>query len=254
VTDEGLALLVWGITGRKPDGAASLNLELRAGGEGTISESAAHGISRNPLPRWPDHSTSHPRKSWGLWAGALALVVALGFVLFRPGKPDLYEVRVQTLDPEGRPVGGATVRTSTGNEPHFLQDGWWEVQVPRVKVPRDGKISIWAEHKAWEGSQTDITLANDANVRAEIRLKQPQTWILGRVVNEDNTALAGVHISHEGGLPGGATSESDGSFALQLPLPPERRVGLRAELEGWSSETIYCYTGRHGCQVVLVKP
>jgi hypothetical protein len=262
LTDDGIALLVWGITGVKPSWARpSLTLETgaapRAFGLGRLLSSAP------PPGTNPDRSGHRrPKLSCSL---AISLALVLGALAtyqvwvapigFWPKKPDLYEVRVQLLDPDGRPVSGGKIRTSTGNEALFLpQDGWWEIQVPRAKVPKDGKVTLWAEHDDWESNQPDLVLRSDRNVQARIHLKPPQSTIRGRVVDENNHALAGVKIAPQDGTPGGATSEPDGTFALVLPVPRERRIGLRAELKGWAPDTTYCYAGRDGCQVVLTKP
>ena len=86
-------------------------------------------------------------------------------------KPGVDAVRVQVLDPQGRPVEGARVRTSAGNEPQRLPDGWWEIEIPAAEVPKDGRISLWADHRDWDGIGVDVILSDDPNPRFEIRLE-----------------------------------------------------------------------------------
>jgi hypothetical protein len=136
---------------------------------------------------------------------------------------------VQVLDPQGSPVSGAKVRTSAGNEPHLLPDGWWEVQVPSAKVPVDGHLAIWAEHQDWASSRIDLSLAKDANPQVEIRLKEARTRLSGRVLDGDGRVLGGVRVSTEDGGSAEVTSKADGSFEPHLPVPPGTQVALLAE-------------------------
>lgn len=198
---------------------------------------------------------SQKRTRWKLYLGivAVALLGTALALLWQSAYPDLYQLRVQVLEPDGRPVAGATVRTSAGNEPHLLPDGWWEIQIPDVKVPQDRKISIWAEHPRWEANRAELLLEKDENPRAEIRLQRPESWFRGRVVDEDNNVLRGVKISRQDGLPGTTLTRNDGTFELKLPVPNEERIQLRAELPGWAPDSTMCYAGRDSCPMVLSK-
>jgi hypothetical protein len=183
--------------------------------------------------------------------GAVLPVLGAWLWLRSPPKPVLYEVRVHVLDPQGRPATGATVRAGAGNEPHLLPDGWWEVQIPAAKVPADGRISLWAEHADWEGSRVSLRLNTERNPQAEIRLKQPESWIRGRVVDTKDRALSGVRVTPQGGAPGEAITDADGRFALKLALAREKRILLRSEYKDWQPGDDYYYTGRDGCTIVL---
>jgi hypothetical protein len=148
-------------------------------------------------------------------------------------------------------VEAATVRVSAGNEPQRLPDGWWEVEIPAVKVPADGRVSLWAEHEAWEGNRTDLRLGRDANPRAEVRLKQPRTWLRGRVADSDSRAVSGVRVFPQDGTPGMATTDENGRFELQLSVPRETRIRLAAERGGSVVGDAFCYAGRDSCSIVL---
>jgi hypothetical protein len=95
LTEDGLARLVWGITGEKPDGTPT------TGAESGRSPDLSRG-------------TKTPNAQW-IWAAGLALLIvllALGTGLFpRPRKkPELYSVRVQVIDPQaGRSRGPRSV-------------------------------------------------------------------------------------------------------------------------------------------------
>lgn len=157
------------------------------------------------------------------------------------------------LDPQGRPVEGAKVRASAGNEPQQLPDGWWEVEIAEAKVPSNGWVSVWAEHENWDGNRVDLHLENDPNPRAEVRLKEPETWIRGRVVDRADRALSGVRVFPQNGAPGVATTDLEGRFELKLSASREMRVRLRAEHAGFAPGDEFCYAGRDTCSILLEK-
>jgi hypothetical protein len=225
LTEEGLARLAWGITGAKLAGHSS--------------------NPKTPKRRW----------SWGIGLALLGVVLTLGAWLWlrAPTKPEMYEVRVQVVDPQGRPVEGSKIRASAGNEPHLLPDGWWEIQIPTAKAPADGHISLWAEHKQWEGSHKDLNLGSDPNPQVQISLKQPETWLRGRVVDRKERGLSGVRVSRQDGLPGETITDAEGRFALKLSVPPETRVWLRSEHASSPPGDDLCYAGRDSCWIVLEK-
>jgi len=204
------------------------------------------------------------RTRWAWWSWATALTI-LGVVVtlvtwFWPrspgpvpgsGKPEIYAIRVQVLDPQRRAVGGAKVRSSAGNEPQLLPDGWWEIEIPAAKLPIDGRVTLWAEHPEWGGSQGELVLGKDPNPRIELHLKEPESRLRGQVVDERDRALAGVRILRQDGGPGEARTDGEGRFELKLGVPPETRVGLRAEYPGAEPQEVFCYAGRDGCSISL---
>jgi len=232
LTARGIARLVWGITGERP-----------AGMRGSAPGTPALSFPRILRARW----------SWALGLSLLGVALLAGAWLWlrSPQKPPIYEIRVHVLDPQGRPVTGSTVRTWAGNEPHLLPDGWWEVQIPAAKVPTDGQISLWAEHEDWEGNWGSLRLNTEPNPQLDIHLKQPESWIRGRVIDGRDRALSGVRITPQDGTPGEATTGADGRFALKLMLPPERKIRLRSEYKDWTPGDDFWYTGRDGCTIVL---
>lgn len=234
------------------------SVRLIGGNPGTQDE----GVGADPAETRSTEKLPRAWQSWSLGIGLLMMVVAL-IALFWPHppeptplpvKPAIYYVRVQVLDPQGLPVPGSTVRASAGNEPQRTPDGWWEVEIPEAKVPNGGWITLWAEHPDWKGNRKDLHLGDDQNVRIEIRLEMPESWIRGRVVNESGRALPGVRVSRQDGTPGETTTDSEGRFAVKLPDPPETRVRLRAEHEGLVPGETYCLAGRDTCSIHLEKP
>jgi hypothetical protein len=165
--------------------------------------------------------------------------------------PELYALRVQVLDPQGQPAGGSRIRTSTGNEPHLLQDGWWEIQIPRAKVPVDGWISLWAEHDQWAGNRVQLHLAQDPNPSVEIQLKKPETYLRGRVLDATGHTSAEARVFPQDGTLGLAITDADGRFELKLAIPREARIRVRAEHAGQPPGDAFCYAGRDTCVIVL---
>jgi hypothetical protein len=243
LTEDGLARLAWGITGTKSEDPGGIASTATASGGRPASHPKATRV------RW----------SWGIGLSILGVILTLGAWLLlrslephpRP-RPALYAIRVQVLDPQGQPVGESTVHASAGSEPQRAPDGSWEIEVPEVKVPADGRIALWAESKDWQGNRVDLRLGNERNPQVEIRLKEPVTWIRGRVVDESDRAVAGARVSRQDGAPGEATTDAEGRFELELSVPQDKRVRLRAAHTGFEGDD-FCYAGHDGCSIVLEK-
>ncbi len=233
LTEAGLARLVWGITGKRPDGTVA--------------------------PRVKPSKSLRTWWNWGIAISLLGLAVTLAAWLRplpptsppQPGKPRIYAVRVQVLDPQGQPIEGAKVCTSTNNEPHLLLDGLWEVEIPSGNVPKNGRVSFWANHPSWTENQVSLFLGDDPNPRVEIHLKMPETWIRGRV--EAQQILAGLRISRSDGAHGQAVTDAQGRFEFRLSRPSRTRIRLRAEKNGVELGNNFCYTNDDNCSIVLEK-
>jgi hypothetical protein len=171
-------------------------------------------------------------KGWGVPLAVLVAILALGAWLWLrpPPKPDMYEVRVQ--------------------EPHLLADGWWEIQIPAAKVPFDGRITLWAEHKEWAGNNAGLLLGTDRNPHVTIHLKSSESSIAGWVLDGKNRGLPDVRISPQDGGPG-TTTGPDGHFNLKVSVPQGHRVGLRVERKGSLPESPFCYAGTTNCLITL---
>lgn len=244
LSEDGLSRLIWGITGEKPPGTDT---------------DTARGIHPAGLRR----RAGAGRTGWRWAAGILVLAGLLALTAWllarssappRPVKPAMYAVRVQVLDPQGRPVREAKVSASVSNEPHALPDGGWEIEIPAAKVPIDGRITLRAEHPDWEGKQVDLRLGEDRNPRVEIPLGTPEIWLRGQVVRtveEHDQGVAGVQVSWQDGTAEPAVTDSDGRFAIKLPVPRETRVRLRAKPPSGPPEDAFCYAGRDSCPILL---
>jgi hypothetical protein len=272
LTEDGLARLLWGITGTKP-------------------------------PAGPVPTTRRP-KTWWRWGAGLSLLVVLAVAAWLwlrppepgplptppkpestavrsgderrqeperpapqqggtsraapqapaslPTKPVLYAVRVQVFDPQGQPVEGATIRASVGNEPHRLPDGWWQIDIPAVKVPADGRISLRADHKDWKGNQVELILAADSNPQVKIHLNEPETWVRGQVVDQSGRGVSGAKVFRQGGPSEVAIANEEGHFELRLTVPSGERVRLRAELGEQVAGVNFCLADSD-CSITVVE-
>jgi len=218
LTDDGLARLVWGITGTK-------------GTRGSSERPGRFNLPKTPRDRW----------SWGIALSLLGVLLTLVAWLWPrspeppplPVRPAIYAVRVQVLDPQGLRVAGSTVLASAGNEPQRTPDGWWEVEIPAAKVPAGGQITLWAEHPEWGGNRKDLRLGADPNVQVEIRLKEPESWLRGRVVDESGRGLGGVSVSIQEGPPETRSQVPKAALRSSYRSRPRREFEYRPSRRAW---------------------
>ncbi len=211
--------------------------------------------SRDRLPkRNPRRS---PRKSrfssayFGITIGILLTALAWWFPQATSQSPEIYDLRFQILDPEARPVNGATVSVSSGNKPHLLPDGWWQVKIPRTKLRLDQKVTLWAEHPKWTGTREVLQLGADPNPQLEVRLEVPKERISGVVIDAANRAVSGARVSLRN-QPGSATvTDQDGHFELWITGARTETTRLHVEHPDYQSQDGSCYVGRDGCPLVL---
>ncbi len=227
--------------------------------------------SRETPPR-PQPSTGQASSSWwrrsrplnlGISIGLLgALLTTLAWISpwvptpppahpFSSPSPELYALRVQVFDPDGRAVDGSTVRVSSGNEPHRLPDGWWQVEIPRAKLPLDGQITVWAEHPQWDDARQDLQLRKDPNPRAELRLAVPRERIAGVVVDTAGRSVGGARLSVRDPSGSTATTNREGWFELWVTAARNERARLHIEHADFPPQDGSCYAGRDGCALVL---
>lgn len=170
----------------------------------------------------------------------------------RSAVPDLYALRLQILDPSGRPVDGSSVRASSGNEPHLLPDGWWQLEIPRAKVPFDGQISIWAEHPQWKTARKAVRLGDDPNPALEIQLEVPRERIGGSVVDAEGRLVEGARVNVQNHNGSSAVTSSDGRFELWVSAARHARARLYVEHADYPPpQGGACFVGRDGCALIL---
>ncbi len=167
--------------------------------------------------------------------------------------PDLYSLRVQILEPTGRPVRGTSVRTSAGNEPHLLPDGWWQIEIPRAKLPLDGQIVVWAEHSDWNSARQTLQLAEDPNPRLEIRLEVPKERIAGIVVDVEGRGVEGARLSLRDHAGSSTATDRDGRFELWVTAARHHTARVHIEHAEFRPKDGSCFVGRDGCSLVLER-
>ena len=167
--------------------------------------------------------------------------------------PELYALRVQVLDPDGRPVDGSTIRVSSGHEPHLLPDGWWQIEIPRAKLRRDGQITLWAEHPKWNNARKVLRLAEDPNPQAEVRLEVPRERISGVVVDVEGRGVEGARVSVRDHTGSTATTNREGWFELWVTAARNEKPRLHIEHADFPPQDGSCYAGRDGCSLVLER-
>jgi hypothetical protein len=193
---------------------------------------------------------------WGVVLGILALLVGLAAWLWprspeeAASQPALYALRVQVVDPHKAPVEGARVRASAGNEPHLLPDGWWQVEIAQAKMPRDHRLTVWAEHPDWTAVRQEVTLGADPNPRLELVLQAADSALQGTVQDARGRGIPGARVSVVEQPVETRETDQDGRFRITIPLPPNKKVTVHVEHRSYAPQDAFCYVGS-GCQVYL---
>jgi|GEM_PF-5819884 len=188
---------------------------------------------------------------WGTLIGVVVGIVGTAATLWfglRP--PALYSLRIQTVDPSGNPVRGATVHVSTGNEPHLLPDGWWEVQIPHAKVPSDQRVTVWGEHPDWAAAREVLHLGRDPEPSFELHLRTPTGTILGTVVDDRRRAVGGARVTVLDQTVAAAETDHDGRFTFHLLAAVGTKVTIHVEHPHHPPQDAFCYVGA-ACPVYL---
>lgn len=203
-------------------------------------------------PRFLSYKVLIPNRPWII---VLLVLIGLGIAVWKlwpepklpTPPPAMYAVRVVVLDPDEQPVKDSEIHSSVGNEPQEV-DGGWEVEIPRNKVPDDGKVTFRAVDPASSGrGATTLTLGEDPTPLAEIRLEIPEATVRGAVLDPQNRALAGAKVSVSGYGDEAVTTDESGTFELVAHRPPGQRVRIRVEHPDYTFEDKYCQAGSTDC-------
>lgn len=198
-----------------------------------------------------------PKKAWAIVLLSLIGLGAIGYLVWwlwpKPEPPtpppEMYAVRVVVLDPDDQPVKDSEIHSSVGNEPQEV-DGGWEIEIPRSKVPDDGKVTFRAVDPASSGrGSTTLTLGDAPTPLAEIRLEIPEATVRGTVLDPQNRALAGAKVSVSGFGDEAITTDDSGTFELVAHRPPGQRVRIRVEHPDYTFDDKYCQAGTTNCML-----
>lgn len=168
-------------------------------------------------------------------------------------KQGVYRVRVTVLDPDGNPVNGATLHTTASNETTVTSLGTALVTIPRVTMPTDGKIIIFADlESAFLHGRADLVLAADFNPSITIPLTNPKDATVTGLVEDDNgRAIRGAAVSVLGG--GSGETSSSGGFTLRTNTASGQMVQLHAEKAGYRAADQEHPAGGFPVTIVLTK-
>ncbi len=253
-----------------------------ASAAGEAASTGQNSDSRRPASPAPEVSISAPtprptparkpeevpgtsfgrRFFWGVSIGLLGvLATALAWCYPRPPSgsvapdepslPALYAMRVQVLDPSGLPVSGSKLRLSSGSEPQLLPDGWWEIEIPQVKIPLDRRVTLWAEHHEWRTARKVVELGEDSNPSVEILLKVPREKISGVVVGPEGRAVEGARLSLQNFEGPTVLSNRDGQFELWVIAAQDQLAHFQIEHPEFPAQDGSCFVGRSNCDLVL---
>ena len=163
----------------------------------------------------------------------------------------IYRARVTVLDPEGRPMSGATLRTTVSNETTVSAQGAGVVTIPAATLPADRKVTIFADvEAAFLHGSVDLQLGDDPNPSVTLALAASRdATVTGLVEDEAGRAIAGASVHVLGGE-SGRTSDI-GTFVLKTNAAVGQSVRLHAEQPGYKAVDQDHPAGREPVTIVL---
>lgn len=166
---------------------------------------------------------------------------------------EFYRVRVIVVGPEGNPVSGAVLRTNASNETTETSQGTAMVTIPRASMPKDGKVSIFADlDAAFLHGRTDLQLGDDLNPAVTITAAAARDAAISGIVQDDaGHAIAGATVSVVGGESG--TTSPAGAFTLKAGAAVGQTVRVHAEKDGYAAGDQDHPAGQEPVTIVLAE-
>ena len=161
--------------------------------------------------------------------GALPILANTYLESQRIQQQSLIPDRVTVLDPQGNPISGVTLRTTTSNETTATADGAGVVTIPAGAMPADRKVTMFADlESAFLHGRANLQLADDPNPSVTIELKSNRdATVTGVVQDEQGRAIADATVHVVGG--DSAETSATGSFTLKANAAVGQSVRLHAE-------------------------
>lgn len=208
-------------------------------------------------PLWTRRSKGGRVAIVGLLGTVVGLVGFGGWRLFEPPPepvpepPALYALRVVPVSEDGLPVEDATVRASVGNEAQQVAGGW-EIEMPRAKVPADGRVTVWAEQASTAAKgRVSLELGDDPTPSIEVPLLAPATKVRGTIVDGAGRSVGGARVSVLGYGDEMRVTDGSGTFELSAHRPPGERVRVHVEHPKFRALDEYCFAGSSDCYIAL---
>jgi hypothetical protein len=191
------------------------------------------------------------------WAVVVAVVVVALAPIIAPvymNSYGVFRVRVVVLDEHQIPTNEAKVTCSVGGEVKKVEGGW-ECDIPSKTKPADGKMQAYASiENAFLTGRAELELKDDYNPVATINLaKDNSAKIIGMVVDEHETPIAGVRIGVVGYESEVWTTQNGGNFSLLAHAAQGQQVQLSASKDGYTATTEWHQAGDFPTTIRLHK-
>lgn len=186
-------------------------------------------LSRNP----PNHNLSHVPP---------------------PPAISIYSVSVTVLDSEHAPVEDAEIYSRPAGTVKKVGGGY-EIDVPAVHRPADGKLKIYASKKsAFLNGETSVPLDKNPNPTVEIYMQRDTSaHVNGKVVDGSSRAIVGAWVNVAGHERDRVQTRSGGEFNLAAYAAEGQLVRLHVEMEGYTPEDQPHLAGRFPAIIKLHK-
>jgi len=151
-----------------------------------------------------------------------------------PVLPGAFQVRVTIVDPDGRLVPDAELRSSIGECKRI--DGVWEVEVPGSSLGADHSVTLFGAKPAayLSGHQALVLSEKEPRPSVSVRLQRDMSATIGgQVQDATGTALAGVRVDVVGHEGEAMTTAAAGGFHLLAHAAVGQAVRLHAERTGY---------------------
>jgi hypothetical protein len=91
-------------------------------------------------------------------AGLLVISLVTALIAYALSSSGLYQIRVTVLDLDGQPTDETQLRSSVDGVPKKLPGGW-ELEIPKVKRPAGGQVTLWATKESLSAPPVEVELA-----------------------------------------------------------------------------------------------